>query len=562
MKNQVSTWPSCWSSVSRLGVAIGLAMLSLAVLFWGLRGVSPARADPNILYVDGVSGQDNIACGNSSTPCKTISYTLNNQASGGYTIRVAQGIYPENLTINISVTLEGGYEAVGWARNISLYETIIDGSNDGTVIVLIPGSNGTVLDGFTIRNGQTVEDGGGIYVIDTQITIQNCIVMENKAGDSGGGISVRWPNAKATIHNTQVYSNVASTYGGGIRVGNYAIAAVTNSKIVSNTAVDAGGGGIAIDNGGMVVLTSNQILSNTTNGWASAGILVTDDALTTIHSNEIAWNRGTGSGAGGIRVNAGSVVTITNNLIHGNEGGGGGGLAAAWYSIVGVYSNTIADNEAMLHGGGGIRLTDYVTATIDRNDIVHNGASSGSGIATDPTVALTVTNNLIASNYGPDGDGIIIWDGISLAETRLINNTIISNTADGVCVGGGNVLVRNNIFYGNGGAGICRYEPNAAVVSDHNAFWENARVSDVPLGPGDILVDPLFMDATNGDYHLQADSPCIDTGTNISAPLIDFEGDDRPFDGNLDGVATTDIGADEFKKYQIFLPLTQKNVGQ
>ncbi|RMG04336.1 MAG: IPTL-CTERM sorting domain-containing protein [Nitrospirae bacterium] len=67
-----------------------------------------------------------------------------------------------------------------------------------------------------------------------------------------------------------------------------------------------------------------------------------------------------------------------------------------------------------------------------------------------------------------------------------------------------------------------------------------------------IHADPLFFDPTNGDFHLQSTSPCIDVGDNgaWNLPTTDFEGDDRIIDGDGDGTAVVDMGADEYKPQQ------------
>jgi hypothetical protein len=62
-----------------------------------------------------------------------------------------------------------------------------------------------------------------------------------------------------------------------------------------------------------------------------------------------------------------------------------------------------------------------------------------------------------------------------------------------------------------------------------------------PSGTGNIFANPLFVDATNADYHLQETSPCIDSGTDVDAPNTDFEGISRP-----QGVGF-DMGAFEYR---------------
>jgi hypothetical protein len=148
-----------------LAPTTGLALLFLAALLWGLRGVTPAHADPGDLYVDGASGQDIPTCGTTITPCQTISYTLNSRASGGDTIRVAEGTYTETLDVGITVTLKGGYEAAGWTRDIAAHPTIVDANGADDSVFTISPENNVMVEGFTVQGANhTSDEGGGFYI--------------------------------------------------------------------------------------------------------------------------------------------------------------------------------------------------------------------------------------------------------------------------------------------------------------------------------------------------------------------------------------------------------------
>ena len=63
--------------------------------------------------------------------------------------------------------------------------------------------------------------------------------------------------------------------------------------------------------------------------------------------------------------------------------------------------------------------------------------------------------------------------------------------------------VSAKIMYSNVPGGIDSLYSEGVLVGDSaNVTW----------GPGNIDVDPLFVDSDNGDFSLTADSRCIDTG--------------------------------------------------
>jgi hypothetical protein len=96
----------------------------------------------------------------------------------------------------------------------------------------------------------------------------------------------------------------------------------------------------------------------------------------------------------------------------------------------------------------------------------------------------------------------------------LENNTIVQNHCtegpgggiytndEGYCRGANNILFDNTGVYGAQWYG--------------NLDLTYSCSSDSLPGIGNIAADPLFVDPTQQDFHLQADSPCIDSGDPAS----------------------------------------------
>jgi len=127
------------------------------------------------------------------------------------------------------------------------------------VVEFVEGSDGSVLDGFTMRNGET-EYGGGVLIDRTGVTVRNCTVISNTSQE-GGGIAVRG-GANAHITSNNILTNTADGCGGGgVSIAGGSVSLVDANRIYFNKA-GCGGGGVSIAEGAVATLTNNLIVRN------------------------------------------------------------------------------------------------------------------------------------------------------------------------------------------------------------------------------------------------------------------------------------------------------------
>ena len=195
----------------------------------------------------------------------------------------------------------------------------------------------------------------------------------------------------------------------------------------------------------------------------------------------------------------------------------------------------------------------------------------------------------VVSGYHVDDsaglDSLVITGGGVLLDssTPVISNCVFhDNHADyGAAIHNrsSSPLVLNCTFYGNQAnsrGGAVYNENNSHPVVYNSIFWHNTpdqigtetgsaatvMFSDVEGGYGEagdynINAEPGFVDVGSSDFHLLSCSPCVDSGSNDVASVIlaeDYEGDGRVFDGNDDGTATVDMGADEALEAMLTCP--------
>jgi predicted outer membrane repeat protein len=495
------------SQALQLGFTLGLALLAVMMVMWS---TTARAAVPQPRYVDGVSGSDDTDCTNSSDPCATIAYALN-QAEAGDTVLVAEDVYNEALDLAQNVTLLGGYEAIGWTRDIESHPTVIDASGSGDRAFSIPPGLQVTLEGLTVQGGEPTLEGGAVFINGATVVISATVIQENSSDSHGGGVWVEG-SANLLIVNSGLLSNSAGGRGGGLAGSGFNPGSSIEllGVLVQDNNAGSDGGGLAVD-GAPTIVTASRILSNTS-GTSGGGIHATDLEVV---ASEIRGNEANG----------------TNTVL-------GGGIAmSTWLdeNRLVIRDSVVSDNAAISTDesiGGGIDA-ERSRATIERTVVRGNEAQYNAGISLYQTV-LTMTNSLVISNTGPGISG--------QAAGTIVNVTAATNAGPGVQIGiDSTVAITNSILWGNGG-------DDYVCAGDCTLAYSDVGVGDT-AGPGNISEDPLFLNAAGGDYRLQTGSPCRNTGTTDGAPLDDITGHLRD--------AWPDMGAYEW--IGIFLPLVMSN---
>ncbi|MCF7793886.1 MAG: hypothetical protein K9N09_09085 [Candidatus Cloacimonetes bacterium] len=433
-------------------------------------------------------------------------------AADADTVLVQPGTYNESIDFlgkNITVaSLYYIYEDPSF-----IYTTIISHGYVGSAVSFIHGEeNSAKFIGFTISNCGSVFGGGIVIGNYSNPTLDNLVITGNNAGSGGGIYCV---NSNPILTNLTITDNDAigmPSYGGAIHFADCDEIFIDNCQISGNSAEDNGGGIYAV-NCGEIIIEQSEIINNNSSLY----------------------------GAGIYAGNCG-LLSLENCAVTDNETGGSGGNFWLDDVICDISNSVINEGHAFSYGGG--FLIENSDLTFNDIEMISNHASFGGAIyATDSEIFIQ--NALMRHNGGENGTFVkginsemtcincIIADhecyqyGIILGSTRLINSVLYGNSAqepNGDLFAGVHTIV-NSIIWSN-------TEPYFSDMTEvHYSCVENGW-----NGTGNIILDPLFMNPFEYDFHLQDNSPCIGAGINeieingitYFAPDFDLEGNDRP----------------------------------
>lgn len=300
---------------------------------------------------------------------------------------------------------------------------------------------------------------------------------------------------------------------------------ISHCRISNNTGRTElwGAGGIMLQNSNADISwcdISGNVVNNV--GGATGGGIKIMDSHPVITGCNITGNDGYYRG-GGIDMVGNSSLTIANcsitgNLLSSGSSGMGGGIAAQG-SDLDVSECTISRNVGGLIGGGGAWISGgtaiFTSCVIDSNSMVVSGPDgAGGGIYADCDTLLVDRCTFIDNIVGEPSNYV----GFSLHTE--------GSTA---------LILVNSIIQGRGYPDrlIGLFGASASISFSDFYRYRDVFVGDLPPGLGEltgvningdscdvycnILLDPMFIDYPNGDFHLQENSPCIDAGDPDSA---------------------------------------------
>ncbi|MBI5851070.1 MAG: DUF1565 domain-containing protein [Planctomycetes bacterium] len=241
-------------------------------------------------------------------------------------------------------------------------------------------------------------------------------------------------------------------------------------------------------------------------------------------------------------------------------------------SVVVDFANGRGNGMRVGTMANGARISNLTFANMDKTDwwtaAISAGTYNGSGAAT--------FFELDRCRFVDVNRGIILWQGVPItgwaihdnlfvdlgndgidefdpgSANEITNNTFVNTPQLGVLADGNATRIVNNVLVGcrvgiasSGNAGAA-----AARITSNDFFGNTLDVQGAafPGGvpPGNLTVDPRFVNPPTRDFRLQATSALIDAGDPRVFLRADLDDAPRAIDGNQDGTLPPDIGAYEF----------------
>ena len=293
--------------------------------------------------------------------------------------------------------------------------------------------------------------------------------------------------------------NITATGKSNITIGSLTLM-TGDSTYINETVIDGGGNGATVDIRRM-----------------QEGVRITLQGFTIRNGNS--------DYGGGVFAGIGISADLIDLVVTGNQGSDYAGIAALSITDAHFKRVKIIDND-----GAGVMISG-TDASLEDCEISNNRGTGGYIW----TQQLSLKNMLFSDNeqiglslFGSLNQSLIL-NHLTIAGTRMVDDA----GGIGLLLCAGNIThatLSNSIIYGNEGAEIQLQEDGmwadaklAVSFCDVEGGQDSVEVigdNEVELnwGDGNIDANPLFADLDSGDFHLTANSFCIDAGDPDYSP--------------------------------------------
>jgi hypothetical protein len=363
---------------------------SIAVLGLATFSTTAVRA-ASILVVD-----DNHA------QCPTAGFTTISAAvaaaSAGDTIKVCAGIYPETVTVDKQLTIDGAKTGIDARKNRGglATESVVDSLNGGFIIG--SGVNGVTIDGFTIEGAGS--DTVTAYGVEDFQGSSGLSLLNNIVRDNLEGINLQNPDGTKPAliqHNNFINNNNGTTAEGGTGVF-ISNGPANSTSILANrftghrqTAINFAGNPSSHSTG--LVVDGNQSINDAT------FVVATNSDNAAVDSNTITFS-GSTNGTAILDFGSNNDLRVLYNVIKGGNGSGTSGIKLSDFSGSPSVGTTVTANKVTGRYWGIRVVGAYTSALISGNTVT---AAANVGILIDisgPTGAESgnlITHNTVTS---------------------------------------------------------------------------------------------------------------------------------------------------------------------
>ena len=530
---------------------------------------------------------------------KVIQNYASNWGGGVYATNSTLYLYNSVIASNFALSQGGGIYSFASTLNAVNIDLAFNLSQTGGGAALLTTSTLNITNSIVWDNSADSSD--QIYNISSTLTATYCDIKGSVTGTGNISTSPMFVRS-AWAGEDGVYGTLDDDAGDlRLRTGSPAVNAGSNiasttpkdldgNDRIQNTTVDIGAYEGTVDvNAKTIYVDLNATGANDGSSWANAFTNLQSALRASFNGDQIRMADGT------YKPTTGSLRTCSFVLRNGVSiygGYAGSGAANPDAHNVLLYPTILSGDIGTpdLNTDNSYHVVECFgldSGLIDGVSIVRGYAkgstfiqNSGGGIYSLSS-NFVVSNTQLLANTAGYGGGLYANAVITLANSILIGNAAQSGNGGGALVNSSSTFVNCNFWDNTSSGGGADLTATGGTITNSICWLDSSTQTRISGGvnilnsdifnsssSGNISSDPLFVrnpskgsdgvwgtyDDDYGDLRLRANSPCIDTGSNLAAGLTsvttDIAGNARIFDfpANAINEATVDMGAYEAVK--------------